>query len=249
MMLDVCGARRGLRPPLLACLIAVLTLAWPAAAGATQRDKTSATSALRAYRTYMTRFVAEQPAWETKAGILVSSITSNCPNALAPINLLPQAQVDPGALTAFGEEAGADLALQANQADLANFERLRRTLDRLRWSSRSARSGIARFVKAGQSYAAHAQSDLCGDARALAADNAASTPPGTLIWLAHFSGVAAERDHGLTAFQRTVKRFETPVDRGLITHIDQLASRGGNEQQAFVTGEIPKILTAFGLTS
>ena len=248
MMLDGCGTRRGLRPPLLACLIAVSSLAWPGVAGATQRDKTSATAALRAYRVYMTHLVAEQPAWETKAGILVASITSNCPNALAPINLLPQAQIDPGALTAFGEEAGADLALEANQADSANFERLRRALDRLRWSSRSARSGIARFVKAGRAYSVLAQSDLCGDARALAADNAASTPPGTLIWLANFSGVSAERDHGLVAFQRAVKRFETPVDHGLIAHINQLASRDGNETQAFVTGEIPKILTAFGVS-
>lgn len=248
-MLDVCGRRRGLRPPLLACLVAALTLAGPAAAGATQRDKTSATAALRAYRTYMTHLVAEQPAWEAKASTLVASITAGCPNVLAPLNLLPLTQIDQGALTAFGEEAGGDLSLDAAQADVANFERLVRTLDRLRWSSRTARSGVTRFVKAGRAYFAFAQSDLCGDARALAADNGASTPPGTLIWLANFSGVTAERERGLVALQRTVRRFETPVDGGLISRINQLASRDGNEEQAFVTGQIPKILTAFGLKS
>ena len=252
MMLDEGGmlnAGRRLRPLLLVCLAAALTLLVPATAGAKQRDKATEAKALRALDTYLSYQASEATAWGTSADAYITSITSGCPNVLAAVNLLPSSQLDPGAMTAFVEESGGDLGHAANQPDLANFERLARTLERLHWSKRSTRSTVARFLTATRNFTHLPQSDLCGDARALAADNAMTTPPGTLLWVAQFSRAKAASDRGISRFLNAITRLDTPAVLPLLIRTEQLASKVDNELQTFANAELPKLLTTLGLTA
>jgi hypothetical protein len=233
---------------LLACVVVTLALSGVATAGAKQVDNSSTLKANRAYETFLRSLVAQGPAWQTKANAFVASVTTNCPSVLAAVNMLPITAANGGSLRAFGQEMGTDVAASIDGADVASFERLAHTLTRLHWSGRRSRSAITRFITAGRGLLNLPPSDICTDARALAADSAVGTPPGTFTWLSTFARVSSTQHSALDGFLRVLERFDTPADRRIVNGINNLAVVVTSAQDSFLTGEVPKLGAALGLT-
>lgn len=178
----------------------------------------------------------------------VAAVAAACPNVLAAVNLLPSSQVNHAASVALGEEIAADLYvarfLPAERAVTSSFAS---TVERLPWSSRATRAAIRRAMQAQRRYFALAPSNLCADARTLAASNAQSTPPGTLQFLAVFGrDFAAVQD---SALDTAINRFKTARDASLIRAANRNAPLLIAERKALVTSEGPKVLSVLGLSS
>ena len=174
----------------------------------------------------------------------VSSVSLSCPNVLAAANLLPGSLISRAAAAALGEEVGADL-------DLATFAPIRRKvlaalsgkIEKLRWSASATRMAIKHSLEGQRNFWALPPSDLCSDARALAA-NPEATPPGTLQFLATFGRVGA--GSGLRALVSTMRRFDASDPYlGLVGSSNaQLVL----EAKALRQSEGPKLLDALGLS-
>lgn len=252
VLVAVTGGRRrwplATRLSLLACAVVTLALMSAGSARATLVDNSSDAKATRAYAAFLHRLVSQAPAWQTKGDAFIASITANCPNVLAAVNMLPLTASNAGGIRAFGGEMGSDLAAVSNAANRAGFERLVRALTRLHWSSRSTRSSIARFIAAGRIFLSLPPSDLCTDARALAANSAQATPPGTATWLATYTRIIDAQHRGLDGFIRVLERFQTPADRPFVNGINNLAVVITADQNSFLSAEVPKLGASLGLT-
>jgi len=101
-------------------------------------------------------------------------------------------------------------------------------------------------MQAERRYFALRPSNLCVDARALAATNAQTTPPGTLQFLAAF-GRAFDAS-GLLALSKTINRFKTSADARLIRASNSDTKLLIAARAALVASETPKILSALGLS-
>jgi hypothetical protein len=192
--------------------------------------------------------VSQAPAWQTKGDAFIASITANCPNVLAAVNMLPLTASNAGGIHAFGGEMGSDLAAVSNAANKASFERLVRALTRLHWSSRGTKSAITRFIAAGRAFLSFPPSDLCTDARALAANSAQTTPPGTVTWLATYTRIINAQHRGLDGFIRVLERFQTAADRRFVNGINNLTVVLTADQNSFLSAEVPKLGATLGLT-
>jgi hypothetical protein len=192
--------------------------------------------------------VSQAPAWQAKGDAFIASITASCPNVLAAVSTLPVTASNAGGFRTFGEEMGSDLAAVSNAVNKASFERLVRTLSRLHWSSRATKSALARFIAAGRVFLSAPPSDLCTDARALAASSAQTTPPGTVTWLAAYQRIINAQHRGLDGFIRVLGRFQTPADRRFANGIDNLAVILTADQNSFLSAEVPKLEASLGLT-
>jgi hypothetical protein len=204
--------------------------------------------ALGALQRYYTMLLADAPLSQQGDEAFVASVSASCPNVLAAINLLPSASISRASVVAFGEELGADLVLArfvpAKRAALAV---LTRTITALRWSTRGSATTIIRSLVAERRYFALPPSDLCADARALAAANAQSTSPGTLKFLSTFGRIAPEE--GLTGVIRTLRRFVTAADDRVVTAVNRASEGLVAARTALVHAEAPKLIAALGLTT
>jgi hypothetical protein len=236
------------RLSLLACAAVTLALVSAGSASATLVDKSSDVKATRAYATFLHSLVSRAPAWQTNGDAFIASITANCPNVLAAVNMLPLTASNAGGIRTFGEEMGSDLAAVSNAANKASFERLVHALSRLRWSGRATKSALTRFVAAGRVFLSVPPSDLCTDAQALAASSAQTTPPGTVTWLANDQRIINAQRRGLDGFIGVLKRFQTPADRRFVNGIDNLAVVLTADQNSFLSAEVPKLEASLGLT-
>jgi hypothetical protein len=252
VLVAVTGGRRrwplATRSALLACVALMLAFVSAGSARATLVDNSSSAKATRAYATFLHRLVSQAPAWQTKGDAFIASVTASCPNVLAAVNMLPLTATNAGGIRAFGGEMGSDLAAASNAANQASFERLARALTRLHWSSRGTRSAITRFIAAGRVFLRLPPSDLCTDARALAASSAQTTPPGTVTWLATYTRIINAQHRGLDGFIRVLERFRTPADRRFVNGINNLAVVLTADQNSFLSAEVPKLGAALGLT-
>jgi hypothetical protein len=230
-------------------LIAAGALILPSAAIAAPVDRTSDHVALRAYQRYFSWLVSQAPAWRRDGDAFVASISGSCPNVLAAVNLLPVSSVNKGAVTSFGEEIGADLGAVANVSSRVPLGNMAKTLSGLRWSSHQTSEQIKRFLAATRKLVRLAPSDVCADARALAASNAQVTPPGTLRFLATVGRVSSAARAGGSAFETILARFQTAADRPVIDGINRLKHRLTSALRAFATAEVGKVLSALGLSA
>ena len=105
-----------------------------------------------------------------------------------------------------------------------------------------------RFVDSERRFSGLTPSDLCGDARALAASNAQTTPPGTLNWLATFGRYATGSQNGGTAFLKLLARYQSPADRSLILANNRLVKQSNSALRSLVTTESRKLFSALGLS-
>jgi hypothetical protein len=230
---------------------AALLLSWalPApTAGAAPVDQASAHAALAAVVRWQTGLIADAPISQQGDDEFVASVATECPNVLAAVNLLPSARVSRAATFALGEEIGADLYLaRFLPAERAVTSSLAFTVEGLPWSSGATRAAMRTSMQAERSYFALSTSNLCADARALAATNAEATPPGTLQFLAAFG--RALTGSGLLALNKTVNRFKTSADGPLIRADNSNNKLLEAARAALVASETPKILSALGVSS
>jgi hypothetical protein len=227
----------------------LLCVAVPAnTAAAAPVDKASAHAAVAALVSWQTGLMADAPISRQGDEQFVASVAAGCPDVLAAVNLLPSSGVNRAAPFALGEEIAADLFLArflpAERSVTASFAS---TVERLPWSSSVTRAEIRREMQAQRRYFALAPSNLCADARALAASNTRTTPAATLRFLAafgrDFAGVQA------SPLNAAINRYKTPPDASLI----RAANRNGPllvaARKALVISEAPKVLSILGLSS
>jgi hypothetical protein len=230
-------------------ICAVIALAvYAAPAGASSLDTSSDAAALRAYKTYLRHLAAEPSQWRAKADSYIASISASCPGALAPL-LQSTSAPSRGALDAFSEEIAADLTLSSNSADRANFSHLANAIGRLRWTSRHTSALIATFVSSRRALDKAARSNLCSDAKTLAAEDGQSTPAGTRTWLAAFNRRSTAAQHGANGFDGILVRFATPADGSLIESISTLTDRVNAAVTPYLNSEVPKLMSALGISS
>jgi hypothetical protein len=240
----LCTRRRWLLG-LVALVLGCSALSTPAAVAAPV-DHASTHAALAALVRWETGLMADAPISQQGDNRFVASVAAGCPNVLAAVNLIPS-QVNRAATFALGEEIGADLYLaRFLPAERALTSSLASTIERLRWSSRATRAAIRRSMQAERRYFALSPSNLCADARALAATNAQTTPPGTLQFLAAFG--RAFHGSGFFALNKTINRFKTAADGRLIRASNSNQKLLVAARAALVASETPKVLAALGLS-
>ena len=231
----------------LVFLVATIALFCASSAGARPLDTASDRTAIRAYHALLRNLISERPSWQTKTDAFIASVSARCPNVAAPLLMLNSA--NQSAVVAFGQEVGEDLIAARNNADMAAFDQFARTLSRLRWSSSHTQATVADSIKATRALLAFAPSDLCSDTGALVANNAQATPPGTTTWLAAFGRTYSAQQHALNGFLRVLGRFESRSDGRVIDSINHLVDRVAAAEQSLLVAEVPKLLSALGLTS
>jgi hypothetical protein len=204
-------------------------------------DVTSTHVGLRAYQRYLSALVANASARKRSIEVWVASLEANCPKVLAPV--ATSASYD--AQYSIGKEAGADAALVAQASSRIPFEALSHSLARLRWSSRRLAATIMRSLEGERRYLMLPPSDLCTDARALAASNGQVTPPGTLRFLATSDARAAAA--GLSDISSIFKRFLSPRDHSLFKATTSLQRRLAASEDALGEASEPKVFSALGI--
>ena len=233
----------------VAAVAVVCSLVASATVAGAPLDVASTHAALRALDRYSTGVVADADSAASRQAddAFVATITAGCPNVLAAINLQPASSVSRAAVVAFGEEAGVDLELATFKFVRIRLAALTRALVGLRWSTVGLATQIRRSLATRRKFAALLPSNLCADARALAA-NAQTTPAGTLQFLATV-GRLAKSSLGPTALVKTIRRYETPADRPLAVAVARGDKRLVAALKALVVAELPKLLSALGLSS
>ena len=220
----------------------------PASAGASSVNATSENTALRAVQRYFTTLVANIPASRQGEESYAASIRSACPNVLAAANAIPENSVNAGTVTAFGEELGLDLSIASFVPDRTPLATLTDTLSKLRWSGHGQAVKIKSALAAQRELFFLKPTDLCADARAVAASNFQTTPAATLESLAAFGRVTHAA--GQSSLANVPGGFHpTRADKRLAKAIRGLAARWGSEWQAQFEAEAKVLESALGLTS
>jgi hypothetical protein len=218
-----------------------------ASAAAARVDKASSRAALGAYHAFLAEHLASIPAGQQQDDAFVASISAHCPNVLASVALLPEGSFNQAAITAFAQEAGADLALVANASTRPGLASMATALGRLRWSSRKTTAEIKRFLEGVQQLLTLAPSDLCLDAQALAASTAQVTPPGTLQLLATVHRLGSAAAAGTSGFIKILERFQTPAEGHMIAANNRLVGSIESASEKAVEAEGHKLLSVLGL--
>ena len=233
-----------------AAIVATLSLcaAAPAVAHAAPIDTASDHAALKAYHTYVGALVASVPGGKRADASFVSTVDQNCANVLSNLGSLSSSQVSQSALQQFGEEIGGDLALRFHSAAAPAFTKLSAALAKLRWSSPSSSRAIHGLLTAVKATLALTPSDLCADARQLAAQPKAE-PAGTQTFLRTYLPESALAKRRLTPFLDVLARFQTAKDHRVITSIDSLVQQFDAAASAAETKSSNQVVHDLGLSS
>lgn len=214
---------------------------------ATSLDETSTHAAAVVFETYLAGLLADGEVSEQGEDAFVATVGASCPDVLAAVNLLPLTSTSRAAVVAFDEEVEADLVLARSvSAKRAVFAAFATAVEKLHWSTRAIAVTVRRSVEGERAYFLLAPSDVCADARALAAVDATTTPQGTLAFLAAYGHVEAVE--GLGGLTSTLNRFSTRADDRLIKAANRNQSRIDEERNSLVKAEYAKLLSELGLT-
>lgn len=224
-------------------------LAMTVAAAAAPVDTASDYVLIHAYQTFVTGVLSDLPAWRKADNAYISKASASCSNVLAAVNLLPPNQANSAAALAFGEEVGGDLLVSQGPLMLHGLERLENRVSPLHWSSRDDSTTVKEYLRAENALYSLAPSDLCADAKALAASNASATPPGSLQWLARFASLATKNVSASGAFGALLGRYQSSRDTDSLKHVLKLLKRWQSVGQNTLQQEGTKLLAALGLTS
>ena len=231
-----------------ALAVAVASLAlWPAAADATRLDSRSDGVALHAYHDYVQTLLSLGPAWRQADNAYLASISSQCPHVLGALKHAQPGTFSQSALLGFGIEAGGDLNAVAYPLARPALAKLASALDPLHWSGAGNKAAIRRYLTAEGSLLHLTPSNLCSDARALAASHGRHAPHSTLTWVRKFARRASAATQDGTTFLTVLQRSATPAQSGAINGINRLLSRFDSsvENRALAVGK--KLLTVLGI--
>jgi len=220
---------------------------WPAAATATPLNARSDEAALHAYRSYLENLVSIGPAWRRTDNAYVTSISGQCRNVLKALKHARQGTFSAAAVLRFGIEAGGDLDAVGYSLAQPALTNLASTLDPLHWSSAATGGSIRGFVTAESNLIHLPPSNLCADARALAATHGRSAGSGTRQWVKEFAHrVSVAGQHG-SKFLTILGHFATPADHATITSIEHLLSRFDTSVANRAGADGKKLLAVLGL--
>ena len=225
-----------------ASILAVL----PASAVAGGVDQRSDHAALTAYQSYLQGISARMPAVRQAESAYVSTVANGCAGTLDPLNHVSMSSINQNAVFEFGEELGGSAFLVAYSPAHGPFARLAARLESLRWSSPRTASTVKRYLTAQSSLFALAPSDVCTDARALAATGAKTIPPGTAQWVAEFRSAAAVEESAAGPFARVLEQFESSADAALVGSDNRLLRSLSGKLKGIATTGATKILNSLG---
>jgi hypothetical protein len=238
-----------MRPTVLIAAMATLLGLAPAAAAATRVDAASDHAALSAYHRYLRADMANLATWRRAADTYVASISARCPDVLAGLLSAPAGAINQTAVFKFGVEAGADLGLAGARSDRGAFGKLASALAGLPWSSPQTSRVIRSYLAAQRRLSDLPESDLCRDARALAAAHGETTSRRTARWVSRFVEDVTAQQRQLAAFTTILKQFQTPADNTLVSDTARLERRLSARLQAVTVAEAKKLIAALGLPS
>jgi hypothetical protein len=121
------------------------------------------------------------------------------------------------------------------------------TFSKLRWSAKGFAAIVARFPVAEHKLFSLSPSDLCGDARALAA-NPRATPPGTRQFVATVGRDSNAAKKAGAALGEVLGLLHGRADASVIQDLGRLGKRLASADQKLATAEILKVFKALGLT-
>ncbi|MDE3133576.1 MAG: hypothetical protein KGL15_05890 [Acidobacteriota bacterium] len=183
--------------------------------------------ALNAYASYLTTLLNAAPTGNTNDTTYISTISSQCKGALAPLTQ-PSQQVNyevQHTLTVLGEEMGDDLAINFEQSAVAGFAKFTTALARLHWSRYSGWYGaIRRYVNTQNNVLALSPSSLCADA-AYAELRPAIVPDGTKTFIKAYNDSSKAASAALTNLTKLMETYEAPSEKSLISRISSLVSQ------------------------
>jgi hypothetical protein len=227
------------------CLaVAALTmLVLPPSTAGAAIDAASAHVALRAYERFARSVLSEVPAWRRAGNRFTASAHEDCANALAPTTHAP---LNPATFSFLEELVGDATVLEKSPTRLA-FARMAHALSRLRWSSRATSAIVERYLSAERKLLRLRLSDVCADARALAASKGNVTPPGTRRWVARFVPDLVAQETGLSALLVVLRQTSSPADRGRVRAVRRLVRRIASASFQFEDALGRELFAALGL--
>lgn len=170
------GLRGLLVPPILGAIATAIvfsfTAVMPAAAMAktSRLNATSATTALKALRTYDRRVLAEVRAARARVEHYVTTAESQCPGVLGPLNGLIPANSNVSFAQMSLRQIQAAMQLAGQPAFMPAYRQLRQTLSGLGWSSRAPANAVRHLVADAQRLYSLKPSNLCGGLNSMVAD-------------------------------------------------------------------------------
>jgi hypothetical protein len=228
--------------------IAVSMLAvLPATAAAAPVDQQSDHAVLGAYHSFLDGVIARIPAARRADAAFVSSVSSRCGGALAPLANASASSINRTAVFDFGEELGGAVGVVAYGPARGQLAKMAVTLKKLHWSSPRTANIVNAYLAAQRRLFGLEPGDVCGDAQALVASHAETIPPGTKRWLAKFRGAAATAQSTASAFRRLLKTFATPADDGLLATNNRLLHSYVGKLGNVASPDVTKLVGALGL--
>ena len=225
--------------------IAVL-VASGAAATATSPDRASEKVAVDAYLRYARATRAAAPAAQHNVDAYTTQVSSSCPNVLAPIEAGGPDNFDWPVLDKLFDEAHFDLDFVARRAFRAALKRFSSKAGALHWSAPAARKTIKDSLELERRALGQRQSDLCADARAVAA-NPDVAPPAAGAFVAAATRTANAA--GLIGLERVLRRHANARQRQLLDAITSMFFEQQIELTDLDTARQQKLFAALGLAT
>lgn len=230
-----------------ACVAVAVIALCSAPASAAPIDAPSAHVALGAFDRYLRATLITIPASRRSDDAFVKSISANCSNVLGPPAPGPPQGLNVKVPTAFGEEIAFDLVLVGAKPLHAALARMTATFSKLRWSTNGLAAIVARFPAVEHMLFSVPPSDLCGDARAFAA-NPAAMPPGTRRFDAAVRRDSNAAQKAGAALGDVLGLLHGPADAPLIQELGRVLKRSEAADQKLASAEVLKVFNALGLT-
>lgn len=183
--------------------------------------------ALNAYAAYLTTLLTAAPTGNANDTAYISTISSQCKSALAPLTQ-PSQQVNTEVqhtLTVLGEEMGDDLTINFDQSAVAGFAKFTTALSRLHWSRYSGwYMAIRHYVNTQNSVLAFSPSSLCADA-GYAELRPAYVPDGTKAFIKAYNESSKAANGALADLTKLMETYEIPSEKALVSRISSLVSQ------------------------
>jgi hypothetical protein len=232
---------------LLACAGAGL-IGLLAAPGIAQANSTTADlRALTGYHTYLTALIAQSRISQARDDEVVSTVALNCPNALADLNQLSPAQLKQSALSDFGDEVDADLAMAYLGPSRPALSAFATSLFDLKWSTSTQTETTVHLISTERALLRVGPADLCADAATLDAAPL-NEPTTTASFLRRYRMASRSESAALKAFQTLLGKYETTTEAELVSGINTLVTQFTSQSTTTASADAGAILSDLGVT-
>ncbi len=232
---------------MLACagagLIGLLVVPGIAQASSTTADQ----RALTGYHTYLMALTADAHVSAGRDNAVVTAVELDCPDALADLTQLSAAQLKQSALSDFGDEVDAALAMAYLSPSRPALGAFATSLTGLKWSSASETTTTQHLITTERALLRVPPADLCADAMTLDA-TPLSEPTTTASFLKHYRVASRNESLALKAFQMLLGRYETTGEAELVAGINTLVTQFTSQSSATESADASAILSDLGVS-